>query len=306
MLPLAAVGECMIELSEHPDGRITRGYGGDTLNTATYLARLGITVDYVTGLGDDHWSDQMIAGWRSEGIGTDTVVRFTGRVPGLYVIQTDPAGERRFTYWRDRAPARDIFACADTGRVVERLAAAALIYVSGISLSLYGSEGRHELLGAIDRCRAAGGRLAFDTNFRPRGWPDLAEARTAFLAVIARADWLFAGVEDLTPIFGTQHSSVLDSAPATDLILKQIEPICTVRSAGTSCEVAAPSVDRVVDTTAAGDSFAAGYMAARLRGAAAAVAARAGHHLASTVVQHRGAVIPRAAMPKPLLPEPRS
>lgn len=52
MRPLAAIGECMLELSEHPDGRITRAFGGDTLNTAVYLARLGVPVDYITALGE--------------------------------------------------------------------------------------------------------------------------------------------------------------------------------------------------------------------------------------------------------------
>ncbi len=52
-----------------------------------------------------------------------------------------------------------------------------------------------------------------------------------------------------------------------------------------------------VDTTAAGDSFAAGYLAARLRGEAPAAAARAGHRLAAVVITHPGAIIPREAMP---------
>jgi 2-dehydro-3-deoxygluconokinase len=58
----------------------------------------------------------------------------------------------------------------------------------------------------------------------------------------------------------------------------------------------------VVDTTAAGDSFAAAYLAARLAGVDSTAAARAGHQLARTVVQHPGAIIPRAAMPDAILP----
>ncbi|WP_084627895.1 PfkB family carbohydrate kinase [Elstera litoralis] len=52
-----------------------------------------------------------------------------------------------------------------------------------------------------------------------------------------------------------------------------------------------------VDTTAAGDSFAAGYLAARLGGASVHAAALAAHRLASIVIQHPGAIIPKAAMP---------
>ena len=63
-------------------------------------------------------------------------------------------------------------------------------------------------------------------------------------------------------------------------------------------QVKADPVTRpVVDTTAAGDSFAAAYIAARLGGADPVQAARAGHRLAGVVVCYAGAIIPRAAMP---------
>ena len=43
----------MIELKQADGGLFSRGYGGDTLNTSVYLARLGVDVDYITALGDD-------------------------------------------------------------------------------------------------------------------------------------------------------------------------------------------------------------------------------------------------------------
>ncbi len=86
---VACIGECMVELSERPDGTLVQGFGGDTLNTALYLARLGVRVDYVTALGDDVWSDAMAAAWGREGIGLDRVRRLPGRMPGLYIIRTD-------------------------------------------------------------------------------------------------------------------------------------------------------------------------------------------------------------------------
>ena len=61
---VAAIGECMIEIAEAPSGQAGRGFGGDTLNTAIYLARLGIQVDYLTALGDDPYSDGMLAAGR--------------------------------------------------------------------------------------------------------------------------------------------------------------------------------------------------------------------------------------------------
>ncbi|WP_312059146.1 PfkB family carbohydrate kinase, partial [Pantoea septica] len=54
---------------------------------------------------------------------------------------------------------------------------------------------------------------------------------------------------------------------------------------------------RIIDTTAAGDSFSAGYLSQRLTGGSPQAAAERGHLTASTVIQHRGAIIPLAAMP---------
>ena len=92
MSKVACIGECMIELKQAEGGLFSRGYGGDTLNTAVYLARLGAGVDYITALGDDALSDEMIAGWAAEGVGTERVLRLPGKLPGLYMIQTDDEG----------------------------------------------------------------------------------------------------------------------------------------------------------------------------------------------------------------------
>src|SRR6201986_2370172 len=105
MTRVACIGECMIELKQAGGGLYSRGFGGDTLNTAVYLARLGISVDYITALGDDPLSDEMIAGWSAEGVGTSRVARLPGKLPGLYLISTDARGERRFFHWRDRGAA---------------------------------------------------------------------------------------------------------------------------------------------------------------------------------------------------------
>ena len=173
---VACIGECMVELRQQPDGLFRRAHGGDTLNTAVYLARLGAGVDYVTALGDDGWSDEMVAAWRDEGVGTGLVLRLPGRLPGLYVIQTDAGGERRFLYWRDNAAARSLFAHLD----LAALAAFDVLYISGITLSIYDEAGRQALLEALAAARARGAWVVFDTNFRPRGWPDLARARELF------------------------------------------------------------------------------------------------------------------------------
>jgi 2-dehydro-3-deoxygluconokinase len=299
MTRVASIGECMIELSQAGNGLLQRGWGGDTLNTAVYLARLGVAVDYVTALGDDPLSEAMIAGWQAEGVGTGRVVRVRGRLPGLYLITTDAAGQRRFDYWRDSAPARLLFDLPETGEIIAALASYDLVYVSGISLSLYGEAGRERLFAALAGTRARGGRVAFDTNYRARLWPDQAQARMAYRAAFNQADTVLASTEDLEQLFN--GSAGLDELPTgntqVEVVLKLAEPGVRIFHRGTNLTVPAPPVENVVDTTAAGDSFAAAYLAARVAGAELDTAARCGHSLAGRVVQHRGAIIPREAMP---------
>ena len=299
MASIACIGECMIELKQAAGGYYARGYGGDTLNTAVYLARLGVATDYVTALGDDAMSDEMIAGWQIEGVGTGRVPRLPGKLPGLYMIQTDANGERRFFHWRDSAAARSLMELPQTNELLASLASDRIVYLSAITLSLYGDSGRARLFAALRRAREAGTRIAFDTNFRARGWPDLDVARRVYAEMFAIADIVLASTEDLLPLYpGADDADLLARIPALETVLKLASPRCIVRAEGNEQMVnAAPLVQPVVDTTAAGDSFAAAYLAARLGGASALEAARAGHRLAGVVVCYPGAIIPRAAMP---------
>jgi 2-dehydro-3-deoxygluconokinase len=190
MTRVASIGECMLELSAAgatPELR-RLGFGGDTLNTAVYLARLGLAVDYVTALGDEPYSEHMVEAWRGEGVGTDWVQRIPGRLPGLYMIEVDAEGERRFFYWRQQAPAREIFANDRTDALCRALLSYDWLYVSGISLSLYGEAGRERLFDLLRQFRAEGGKVAFDSNYRPRGWPSVEVARREIRDQLALTD----------------------------------------------------------------------------------------------------------------------
>jgi 2-dehydro-3-deoxygluconokinase len=304
MTRVACIGECMVELKQADGGLFSRGYGGDTLNTAVYLTRLGVGADYVTALGDDSLSDEMISGWAAEGVGTRRVARLAGKLPGLYMIQTDDKGERRFFHWRDSAAARSLMDLPQTPEILSSLAGYDVIYLSAITLSLYGGEGRGRLFAALKRARENGARFAFDTNFRARGWPDLDVARAVFQEAFAAADIVLASTEDLLPLYpGESNEALLARIPGAEVVLKLSEPASLLRLQGALQPIKAePLQAPVVDTTAAGDSFAAAYVAARLLGAEPVEAARAGHRLAGVVVCHPGAIIPRAAMPPGLIP----
>jgi len=312
MTKVACIGECMIELrqaqggQDGQDGLYARGYGGDTLNTAVYLARLGADVDYITALGDDPLSDEMVAGWVAEGVGTKRVARLSGKLPGIYLIETDEKGERRFFHWRENSAVRSLMDLPDTDDILNALASYDVVYLSAITLSLYGEEGRAGLLGALHRAREHGVRIAFDTNFRARGWPDPDVACAVFHEAFAASDIVLASTEDLLPLYPYESDEQLMARiPCNEAVLKLLRPGSIVRFDGVSREVRPePVTQPVVDTTAAGDSFSAAYIAARFAGAEAVEAAQAGHRLGGVVVCYPGAIIPRSAMPANILPGP--
>jgi 2-dehydro-3-deoxygluconokinase len=294
---IASLGECMVELSPRPGSLFGLGFGGDTLNTAVYLARLGMTVDYVTAMGDDALSDRLVAAWAVEGVGTGLVRRVPGRMPGLYLIETDDKGERRFHYWRDRAPARELFD-KDPPPVDHDV-----MFLSGVSLAIWGERGRAAAIQLARSARRRGGRVAFDNNYRPRIWPDAATARDAMLAFLAVTDVALLTLDDEQALHGGDAAAAIERARragVAEIVIKdgQNDAWC---AAGSTLE-RVPAIDgiRPVDTTGAGDSFDAGFLAARLSGAAPAAALRAGHALAAAVIQHPGAIIPMSAMPKRL------
>jgi 2-dehydro-3-deoxygluconokinase len=307
---IAAIGECMIEIVRGPEGTTSFGYAGDTLNTTIYLARCGLNPSYVTALGTDPFSDGMLAFWVAEGIDTSLVIRRPDKLPGLYIVTTDAAGERKFHYWRNDSAARTLFALPGDDAALGKLSVFPLIYWSGISLAILAPQARQKLLDALARHREAGRAVVFDANYRPRLWPNAEAARNAYTQALAHADVVFTSAEDEAPIFGGDTASLIErhkAAGVRESVVKTSQPGCHIVVAGDSAPVTteAPPVRHVVDTTAAGDSFAAAYIAARLGGLGPRDAAMAGHRLAGAVVGVRGAILSRDRMPSLFSPDPQ-
>jgi 2-dehydro-3-deoxygluconokinase len=304
---VATIGECMIEL-RHSDARTLKlGFGGDTLNTAVYLARLGrdadIGVDYVTALGDDLYSQGMLDGWQEEGVGTDLVARLPGRLPGLYIIRTDERGERSFTYFRSAAAARDLLRDGRDARLARQLAGYACVYLSGITLSILDDGQRQALMTVLDRLRAGGTLIAFDSNYRPAGWPRIDEARKWMNEAFRRCDIGLPTLDDEQRLFDDRDADTclarLRGSGLREIVLKLGGEGSLIWSAAASTvtRVSPVTVSKIVDTTAAGDSFNAGYLYGRLVGKDPAAAAAIGNRLAAVKIRHPGAIIPRGAMP---------
>ncbi|RTL40005.1 MAG: sugar kinase [Burkholderiales bacterium] len=292
----------MLELQGEAFGQLRQSFGGDTLNTAVYLARCGgrrLRVHYATALGDDSLSSGLLARWADEQVQTGLVQRLPGRLPGLYLIELDAGGERRFHYWRGQAAARSYFETASTA-LEEQADALDALYLSGISLAILPPSGRERVLALMTRLRAAGKVVAFDNNYRPRLWESVADARYWYSRAFGAATIALVTADDHQALHGLASLESAVSAAqslAVDEIAIKRGALPTLIGSGQAWqEIATAPVARVVDTTAAGDSFAAGYLCRRLMGEPAAQAAAFGNRLAARVIQHPGALIPREAM----------
>jgi 2-dehydro-3-deoxygluconokinase len=303
---IAALGECMIELRQDPGGNLSCGFAGDTLNTATYLRRLlpvaTFDVTYITAVGDDHLSDQMLGAWQNEGIDTTLVRRLPGELPGLYWIRTDDRGEREFFYWRSQSAARRLLSSGYAPNIRNALRADDVLYVSGISFAILEPEDRELLMGLVAELRQRGVRIVYDSNYRPRLWRGSDAARAFQEQLLPVIDIFISSHGDEAAMFGDKDIGVTAERLAVSGVPEWVvrgEPGQTIASGAGRAAERFLEPGQIVDTTGAGDSFDAAYLAARLSGRTVSQAISAGHGLAADVVRHRGAIIPRAAMPAP-------
>lgn len=290
MVRAVFVGEAMLELSQFGEAW-QLAYGGDTLNTAIHLARAGVDVSYLTALGTDAFSHDLIARWQADGVDTSLVLADPKRTPGLYAIKCDENGERSFTYWRNDSAARQLFDCEGIQAAMDDATSADVLGFSLISLAILPQKGRDALLALAGQVRDTGGIVVFDGNYRPRLWSDAAEARHWRDRAIATANIGLPTLEDETALSGEGSAEAVlahwRGLGCTEVVVK-----LGAKGAFTSDGSLIPPPQQLqpVDTSGAGDAFNAGYLAARLNKAAIDESVVAGHELAGWCVMRKGAI----------------
>ena len=293
---ILSIGECMVELSSTGGTSYTMGFAGDTFNAAWYLRRLlppDWEVSYFTALGTDPASDDMIAFMDKSGINTRQIQRLAGKTAGLYMIRLDN-GERRFSYWRDSSAARQL--AQEKHRLEIGLHSVGIAIFSGITMAILPPEGRDNLLGALARARADGCTIVFDPNLRPHLWPDTATMRAEISRAAKIANIVLPSFDDEKTYFGDltpENTARRYHDLGADLVVVKngADEIIMHEDGQIPAKFSPEKVAQTVDTTAAGDSFNAGFLAALIAGNDLETAVRSGAALSAKTITHHGALV---------------
>lgn len=269
------------------------GFAGDTFNTAWYAARVAgadIDVAYLTAIGDDEPSREMVRFIEASGI-RPVVSVVEGRSVGLYVISLKD-GERSFSYWRDASAARRL---TDQLGGLEALREGDVAFFSGISLAILDDECREKLLAACADARLRGVTIAFDPNLRPRLWSSAEDMCKWITRAADVSDIALPSFEDEESYFGDADREATaqryQQSGVELVIVKDGAGPVLVAEANSRQEVTPQSVDAVIDSTAAGDSFNGQFLSAWMQGKPTREAAAMACELSRKVIRAPGALV---------------
>ncbi|NOJ06950.1 sugar kinase [Vibrio splendidus] len=311
MSHIAIIGECMIELNGAPFGSMQQTYGGDTLNAAVYLNRSAssyscssdapmIRTSYVTALGSDAISQQMLNRWQDEGLSTDFVLIDEQRSPGLYLIQLDDVGERTFLYWRNDSAARYMVQHPYFDKITAQLEDVDMVFLSGISLAILPHGDQLKLLTVIQGLRERGVAIAFDSNYRPKLWDSQDTTKEAYQLAYKTTDIALVTFDDEQLLWQDAQPQDtikrLHSLGVKTVVVKLGAEGCLISEnpENEPVKITTTPVETVVDSTSAGDSFNGGFLSCYLAGGSIEKACHQGNALAGLVIQHHGAIIPKS------------
>jgi 2-dehydro-3-deoxygluconokinase len=279
---ILCIGEALITLAP-ADGQpleTTRqlevSAGGAEFNVAVQLARLGFATRFAGMVGADPWGRRLVAALRGEGVDTSSVLTHPRWPTGCYVKELKP-GKPAVYYYRARSAASSLGRLPDGAR--ERVVH---VHLSGITPALSAS-----CLGLVQtELDHAGSRTtSFDINYRPGLWA-ARDAAPVLLHLAGKASYVFVGLDEARLLWEcTTPGDIRRLFPEpVELIVKNGSGAAIAFAAGENA-AAQPDHVEVVDVIGAGDAFAAGYLARRLRGAGIEAALHGGHAVAGAVIR---------------------
>jgi len=295
MYKIAVIGECMVELYQNDEGLYKQTFGGDTFNCAVYLKRSlhNARVEYVTVLGEESLSTQMLDFFHDENIQTNHIDRLSNKTAGLYIIHTTK-GERSFSYWRSDSAAKKLFMTQSLQKMQSDFIQFDLIYFSAITLAIMSEEGRKNLYHILQMARDKGVKVAYDPNYRPRLYDSQEQAKALHIEALKYCDIYLPSQDDENNLWGEMSvEEIIQNAQCPEVVVKRGANGIVYNFENVQKEVKIKKIKNIIDSTSAGDSFNGAYLAARLEGTHINKAIEKANRLASEVIMHKGAIIAR-------------
>lgn len=288
-LDIICIGEPMVEFNEQTPGAFSQGFGGDTSNCAIAAARQGARVGYLTSLGCDVFGDRLLALWAAENVDASHVQRDADHSTGHYFV-THGEGGHVFTYHRAGSAASRMRA-DDLPQTY--LQATKFLHVSAISQAISESASQC-VLHAMALARAAGVRVAYDTNLRLQLW-SLSRAQEVIHDALALCDIALPGIDDATKLTGLcEAHDIVDFYQALGpcVVALSLGADGVLVAEGDRREHIAGHAVESIDATAAGDTFDGAFLSRLAAGADAFAAARHANAAAALSTTGYGAVAP--------------
>ncbi len=257
--------------------------GGSAGNTAAGLAALGIRTGFIGQVADDQLGTIYKHDIEAQGVDFLVPARSdVGATARCLILVTSDAQRTMNTFLgaAQMLEAKDV----DLGAV----ASAGITYLEGYLWDP--AEPRAAMEAAIDAARGAGRKVAFTLSDSFC----ISRHRDSFLKLIdeGRIDILFANEAEITELAGEGDfdAAVAAVAPKVPtLVVTRSEKGAIAVAGDERASVAAEPIERLVDTTGAGDLFAAGFLAGQARGLGLEVSLKLGAIAAAEVIQHYGA-----------------
>ncbi len=306
------MGECMVEFGLGSEAnQYKKNFAGDVYNTGIYIKRCvqdQANVQFLTAVGDDPLSFEMISMMEKESLDTSLVYQSTTAKMGLYLINVDNDGERSFTYWRDTSAAKQVVKFLSDDGGSQRLEQTDIFFFSGISIAILSENDRQKLWRLILELKASGTKIVFDPNYRPALWTSLNETRAAYAAAFELADVALPGVDDHMVLYNAKNAEdvagFLEQFSINEIIIKNGSQGMLLSIDGVRHYVSIEPVKNVVDTTSAGDAFNGSYLSARLLGKSPEQAANFATKVLGCGIKHKGDIVDKAAFNQQLIDFP--
>lgn len=298
------IGESMLELTQHTADLLKQSFAGDTHSVAVYMKRLNPSsknhVQLLSAIGRDTLSQQLKAGLDQEGVDTSALLEHPTRTIGLYMVHTDQAGERSFQYWRSQSAAKHMLTLLNERAELKNTLTPSTVFFSGITLGILDQESRFALRDWLVELREKGTKITFDPNYRPALWESTQATKQNYTWAFEISDLVLPGMDDLSRLYNVanieQACRLLDTLCGAEAIIKDGENGVSYYADSTLLQFPVQPVANPVDTTAAGDSFNAGFLVARGQGRSMTESIQFAAQVAAIVIQHKGAIIPKSAL----------